>query len=153
MDLPRFPTDAREPFRALAFDYGTHRIGVAVGQSLTGTAQPLPVLTARDGVPDWTAVARLIDTWQPQRLVVGLPFNMDDTDATLKPRAEKFARRLEGRFHLPCYGIDERLTSVAAEAVVWETGTRAALDSVAAQIILESWFSTLAQQTRPGAAD
>ena len=130
----------------MAFDFGTQRIGVAYGQSLTGTAQALPVLRARDGIPDWQEVETLLKKWQPALLVVGVPRNLDDTATSLTLRAEKFARRLNGRFHLPCYGIDERLSSVAAEEIIALGTTRAAVDSVAARIILETWFSELANR-------
>ncbi len=146
MTLERFPQKNPIPFSALAFDFGTNRIGVAIGQSITGTAQPLRVLKARDGIPDWAAIADLITQWQPALLVVGIPANLDDSRSDLTSRAEKFANRLNGRFHLPCYGIDERLTSVAAAERLRLQGGRAELDSVAAQIILESWFSELARQ-------
>lgn len=146
MTLERFPQKNPTPFSALAFDFGTNRIGVAVGQSITGTAQPLRVLKARDGIPDWPAIAELIMQWQPALLIVGIPANLDDSRSDLTLRAEKFANRLNGRFHLPCYGIDERLTSVAAAERLKSQSSRADLDSVAAQIILESWFSEMAMQ-------
>lgn len=114
MTLESFPISKPPTLSALAFDFGSKRIGVAFGQSLTGTAQALPILRSRDGIPDWDEVAKLIDTWQPDVLIVGQPYNMDGSDSELLVRAEKFARRLHGRFHLPCYGIDERLSSVAA---------------------------------------
>ncbi|MFM1897546.1 MAG: hypothetical protein RLZZ385_2620 [Pseudomonadota bacterium] len=130
----------------MAFDFGTQRIGTAYGQSLTGTAQALPVIRARDGIPDWAALEALIKKWQPALLVVGVPRNLDDTQTELTRRAEKFARRLEGRLHLPCYGIDERLSSVAAEELSERGTSRAAIDSLAAQVILETWFSELIRQ-------
>jgi len=145
MTLENFPSNPKPELTALGFDYGTQRIGVAYGQSVSGTAKALPILPAADGVPDWTQVQTLIDTWQPDVLIVGLPYNMDGSESELLQRARKFANRLHGRFHLPCYGIDERLSSHAAEEL---TGTsEEPIDSVAAQLILESWFSELRQQT------
>ena len=82
----------------LAFDFGLRQIGVAVGNCLLGTSQPLSILKARDGQPDWEAVAALIAEWGPALLVVGDPLNMDDSVGELAERARKFARRLEGRF-------------------------------------------------------
>ena len=142
MALEFFPTNRSGLLTVLAFDFGTNRIGVAFGQSLTGTAEALSVLKARDGIPDWTEVERLISTWQPQALLVGLPYNMDGSESQLLKRAVKFGNRLNGRFHLPCYGIDERLSSVAAEELL-KGKTSRSVDSVSAQLILESWFNEL----------
>lgn len=132
----------------MAFDYGTQKIGVAFGQSLTGTAQPIAVLKANSGIPDWDAVAQLILKWQPEVFVVGLPYNMDGTESELMPRAIKFGNRLNGRFNLPCYGIDERLSTREAREHMDAQGNkstnarkRAAIDDVAARIILENWFA------------
>jgi putative Holliday junction resolvase len=87
-----------------------------------------------------------MNTWQPDLLVVGLPYNMDGSDSDLLLRATKFGNRLHGRFHLPCYGIDERLSSKAAEELAGSRGEP--LDSIAAQLILESWFAELRQRSR-----
>ena len=76
----------------LAFDYGLRQIGVAVGNSLLATSQPLCVLQARDGIPDWAQIAALVAEWQPGLIVVGDPLNMDGTVSPLALRARKFAR-------------------------------------------------------------
>ncbi|MDB3898732.1 Holliday junction resolvase RuvX [Gammaproteobacteria bacterium] len=147
MILNSFPKND-EPISALGFDYGTQRIGVAFGQSLTGTAQPICVLRARDGIPDWAEIESLIAEWRPNLFVVGLPYNLDGSESDLMVRAVKFANRLNGRFNKPSYGMDERLSSVeAAEQVLgenWGSKKRAAIDDIAAQIILQNWFSELA---------
>ena len=147
MILNSFPKND-EPISALGFDYGTQRIGVAFGQSLTGTAQPICVLRARDGIPDWAEIESLIAEWRPNLFVVGLPYNLDGSESDLMVRAVKFANRLNGRFNKPSYGMDERLSSVeAAEQVPeenWGSKKRAAIDDIAAQIILQNWFSELA---------
>ena len=78
--LESFP-QTQKTLSALAFDYGTPRIGVAYGQTLTGTAQAVGVLRARDGVPDWQDVAALIERWQPDAFVIGLPFNLDGSES------------------------------------------------------------------------
>ena len=147
MILNSFPKND-EPISALGFDYGTQRIGVAFGQSLTGTAQPICVLRARDGIPDWAEIESLIAEWRPNLFVVGLPYNLDGSESDLMVRAVKFANRLNGRFNKPSYGMDERLSSVeAAEQVLEEnrgSKKRAAIDDIAAQIILQNWFSELA---------
>jgi putative Holliday junction resolvase len=145
--LNSFPKND-EPISALGFDYGTQRIGVAFGQSLTGTAQPICLLRARDGIPDWAEIESLIAEWRPNLFVVGLPYNLDGSESDLMVRAVKFANRLNGRFNKPSYGMDERLSSVeAAEQVLeenWGSKKRAAIDDIAAQIILQNWFSELA---------
>ncbi|MEX2326244.1 MAG: Holliday junction resolvase RuvX, partial [Pseudomonadales bacterium] len=102
-------------YLAMGFDFGMSRIGVAVGQSVTGTANPLTVLSARNGIPDWSQIENLISEWQPAVLVVGLPLNMDGTNSDMSDRARKFARRLAGRFNLPTTTMDERLTTREAK--------------------------------------
>ena len=106
----------------MAFDFGTQRIGIAIGQRITAGAQPLNPIKARDGIPDWDGLQRLIDEWQPDAFVVGLPLNMDGSDSDMSRRANKFARRLEGRYHRPAYTHDERLTSYEAKGIVIEQG-------------------------------
>jgi len=153
--IDSFPNND-EPISALGFDYGTQRIGVAFGQSLTGTAQAVCVLKARDGIPDWSQIEALIKEWQPSVFVVGIPYNLDGSESELMVRAIKFANRLNGRFHKPSYGMDERLSSIeAAEQVLEENRgakKRAAIDDIAAQIILENWFSGLTASKKTSAA-
>lgn len=144
--MDTFPVTIPEQLTALAFDFGTHRIGVAYGQSLTGTAQSLPVLPARDGIPDWDRLTALVAEWRPDVFVVGMPYNMDDSESELLLRARKFGNRLEGRLHRPCYGMDERLTSFEARGQLMREETRGQLDSVAARLILEGWFAALAER-------
>ena len=129
----------------LGFDHGEKRIGVAVGQQLTHTASSLTTLAARHGQPDWQQVACLIEEWQPHALVVGLPLRSDGSKSTTTEAAERFARRLEGRYHLPVYLMDERLTSVTAEALLGQAGRprdKAAIDALAARIILQHWLDS-----------
>ncbi len=122
----------------IAFDYGLKRIGVAVGQSVTGTSSPLTILKARDGIPDWSAVGALFSEWAPDKVVVGYPLNMDGTTSDMANRAAKFARRLTGRFNVVTELADERLTSYEAGRSI----DGAPIDDVAATIILDSWFRT-----------
>ena len=130
----------------LGFDFGTKKTGVATGQSITATAAPLAPLVMRDGIPDWLVIERLLKEWQPQALLVGLPLNMDDTESELSHLARKFARRLHGRFNLPVFMVDERLTSRAARELLAEIGDRRkgklpSLDSTAAVLMVESWLA------------
>ncbi|CUA87936.1 Holliday junction resolvase RuvX [Pseudidiomarina woesei] len=130
----------------IGFDFGTHSIGVAVGQSLTGTASPLPALKAKDGQPNWDLVAKLFAEWQPDTVVVGLPLNMDGTEQPLTNLARKFANRLHGRFGVQVILQDERLTTVAAKEDLFSRGgykqlQKGKVDSAAAQLIVEDYLS------------
>ncbi len=129
----------------LAFDFGLKRIGVAVGQSITQTAQPLPLLNAQDGAPKWDEVQQLIEKWQPQLLLVGIPLHMDGSEQDVTRFARRFGNRLNGRFHLPVQWVDERLTSYEAETILSDLDFKSAndkigVDSVSAMLILEQWF-------------
>src|SRR5678815_3389351 len=108
----------------MAFDYGMRQIGVAIGNCLLNTTSSLPVLMAKDGVPDWQAVQNLVEEWRPDLLVVGEPLNMDGTASALSEKAGKFARRLHGRLGLKVEMVDERLSSFEAKSVSRERGHR-----------------------------
>jgi len=127
----------------LGFDYGVCKIGVAVGQTVTRTATPLSTLPTRDDRPDWDAISRLIRDWQPESLGVGLPLEMNDSEAPVATRARRFARQLEGRYRLPVYLADERLTTREAIRQLGRDARRDALrvDAVAARLILETWLN------------
>ena len=133
----------------MGFDYGTRKIGIAVGQLITKTANPIAIISARDGVPDWSEIEKLILEWQPAQFVIGLPLNMDETESEMSQRSLKFARRLTGRFNIPHHTIDERLTSREARSRHESHSStrrgpadrsRDEIDDIAAQIILESWL-------------
>ena len=132
----------------LAFDYGTRRIGLAVGQTLTGSANPVGVIPVAQA-PDWDAVAKAVREWSPTRLLVGLPYNMDGTETVLTGACRVFARELERRHGLPVEFVDERLTSSAAQSDLREarrSGARTRrvrredIDANAARLILETWM-------------
>ena len=148
----------------LAFDYGRRRIGVAVGNTLTGKARALETLDATVAGPDWARIAALLESWQPARLVVGVPYNDDRRDKPgdepgdependapgeqVAAEAQRFARRLHGRYRLPVDLVDERLSSAEAHAQL--KGERRAgrrgqigkkdIDSAAAAVILQDWL-------------
>jgi putative holliday junction resolvase len=135
-----------KPQTFLAFDFGTQRIGVAVGQTITSTATALNILSANDGIPDWQQIEKLIEEWHPDAFVVGIPFNMDGSESEMSVRARKFGKRLYGRFGKPCHEMDERLSSIEAKHVLAEHDKKAShraepIDSIAAKLILESWLS------------
>ena len=134
----------------LGFDYGKRKIGIAVGQELTATATPAETIHSTAAGPDWDAISRLIKTWQPQALVVGLPRNMDGTEHELADAAREFGNGLHERYGLPVYWIDERLSSVEAEHMLAETAPyprrlagrhKDDVDKVAAQVILQTWLA------------
>lgn len=129
----------------MAFDFGTRRMGIAVGQRLTQNSQALPPVKAKDGIPNWDDIKRCVDEWQPDAFVVGLPLNMDGSPSEMSRRANKFSNRLSARFQRPSFTQDERLTSYEAKGIVMaESGERDfgahSVDGLAAQLILQSWM-------------
>ncbi|MDA8391118.1 MAG: Holliday junction resolvase RuvX [Gammaproteobacteria bacterium] len=137
-----------KPLTYLAFDYGTRITGVAVGRYPPGRAEGAGTVAGLASGPDWRAIEKLLTTWQPDILVVGLPLNMDGTDNEMTVAARRFGRRLDGRYHLPVYWADERLTTASARERVEATGVprgrrKAALDTLAAITILQAYFDDL----------
>lgn len=130
----------------IAFDFGTRRIGVAIGESMIGLAHPLTEIAGEEAGKRFAAIAKLIAEWKPQHLVVGLPLSVEAEPHELTRRAQRFARQLEGRFGLPVSFVDERYTSVDAEAGMRESGAHKAIrekriDAAAAQLILQQYFN------------
>lgn len=131
----------------IAFDFGIKRIGVAVGDWETRLAHPLETIAEEANDPRFARIGALLEEWRPQALVVGLPLSLDGEEHELSRRCRRFANQLHGRFALPVSLVDERLTSVAAEARLKEAGLggrgrKAVIDSVAAQEILQSYLDT-----------
>lgn len=121
-------------------------IGAAVGQQLIASSNPAGVIRARDGVPEWPAIEKLLQEWQPDLLLVGLPLNMDGTESPMSARAQKFARQLQGRFNIAVELVDERLTSFAAKQERRELREstdfgRDTVDAEAACIILLDYYN------------
>lgn len=135
----------------IAFDYGLRRIGVAVGERLTGTASPLATVDARAaGGTNWTRIDAILDEWRPGLLIVGQPRNLDDTESEMTKQAARFAARLAERTGLVVELVDERLSSTEAAGRLTEARRsgkrrrrigRGDIDPVAAQVILETWIS------------
>lgn len=121
----------------MAFDFGTRRIGVAVGNSLTGGAQPLVVIEEAETARRFGRIAGLIDEWGPARLVVGRPTEEDGAESPMTVRCERFARQLHGRFGKPVDMVDERFSSVEAQAGL---GRHDPDDAEAAAIFLRQYF-------------
>ncbi len=132
----------------LGFDFGNKKIGVAVGDALTGIASPLTTLPAINQHPNWGAIARLVAEWQPTGLVVGISKQMDGSDNPITQRMLKFCRQLEGRYNLPVFQQDETLSTFEAKQLLFdEVNVNAAKlwavqDQLAAQLILQTWLNS-----------
>ena len=121
----------------MAFDYGTRRIGVAVGNTLTKAGQPLKVIAEQSEDVRFKAIQTLIKEWQPNQLVVGLPCHPDGTEHEMSAKARRFGNQLHGRFQLPVDWVDERYTSAVLEG---DPDMRDNLDAESAALILEQYF-------------
>lgn len=134
----------------LSFDYGFRRIGVAVGNTLTGTAEALATIAADEGRPDWRAIDRCVADWRPAAIVAGVPYNMAGRDAArLTTAALRFADDLVGRYGIEVHRVDERLTSREAEDDLRERRRSGAktrrvrrgdIDREAARLLLLQWL-------------
>jgi putative Holliday junction resolvase len=146
------PPASGKPRVVLAFDFGQRRIGVACGDTVSRTAAPLEAVPASSAGPRWEVIETLLREWQPALAVVGLPYNVDDSDSAMTQAAREFAAELERRGRLPVVLVDERYSSREAEArlkAARESGLRrrrvvkADVDAAAACVILERWFTEL----------
>ena len=134
----------------LAFDFGLKRTGVAVGNTLTGSATPECTLQSKDEKPDWDGITRLIEAWKPEKVVVGMPTELDGGENTLTKRVERFCNQINGRYNLPVEQENEQFSSVeAAERLkeLRQSGRKQKikkeeLDKIAASIILERWMQS-----------
>ncbi|NJN46023.1 MAG: Holliday junction resolvase RuvX [Candidatus Competibacteraceae bacterium] len=128
----------------IAFDFGLARIGVAVGQELIASARPLTILRNKRQRPDWDAIGRLLTEWQADLLLVGIPHHADNSPSALTDAAQRFSRRLQGRYGLPVETIDEHLSSWEADSYQASCGKSPQddhNDAFAATLILESWLN------------
>lgn len=138
-------TPADKPQTVMGFDFGTQKMGLAVGNALVGSAQPLALFSMRDGIPNWDALEKVIAEWQPDTCIVGLPLNMDNSESELSLRARKFARRLKHRINKPVWMVDERLSTRDARGQLADfhhhgQAKNLSADSIAAMLFVESWF-------------
>ena len=143
------PEQPRQPASILALDFGLRRIGVASGSVLTGTASPLTTVAATDGEPDWDALDGLVNEWQPDLLVLGLPRNTDGSESDMSRRVRIFADLLKSRYNIVISLTDERYTSREAESILKQQRQSGArnrrikkedVDSMAAALIADSWL-------------
>ena len=150
---PGMPESGSKPSgTVLAFDFGEKRIGVAVGEWQLLQAHPLTTLHGEANAERFTAIAALIEEWQPASLVVGRPLSLDGTAHAMTARCTRFANQLRGRFGLGVAYAEERLSSCAAEERLRSAGhdsrsARRHIDAVAAQLILQGYFDAMAGQT------
>ncbi len=135
----------------LCFDFGLVRTGVAIGNTITKTATPEYTLISKNNKPDWDNITRLINTWKPSQLVVGLPTELDGSDSPLKPAITRFCNQLNGRYNLPVAQENEQFTSIEAAQRLKETRQRGRkkkvskedVDQISATIILENYFNNI----------
>ncbi|MDP3010091.1 MAG: Holliday junction resolvase RuvX [Methylococcales bacterium] len=131
----------------LGFDFGTKKIGVAVGQTSTASASPLQTIRSINQTPNWEIIRQLIAEWQPVGLVVGISRQQDGSDNPVTPRMLKFCRQLEGRYALPVYQQDETLSTFEAKQMLFDEVNLGAAkmwdvqDQLAAQLILQTWLN------------
>ena len=137
--------DLSQPHMIMAFDFGTQKMGMAVGQSLIESANPLALFPMKDGIPNWDALLKIVKQYQPSLFLVGLPLNMDDSESELSARSRKFARRLRHQTNIETLMVDERLTTREARDELDQyqsqgRGKKLAADSIAAALFIESWY-------------
>ena len=130
-----------KPITVMAFDYGTRRVGVAVGNSVTGTGQALKTIAAPNSDNLFKEVENLLKEWQPERLVVGKPLHPDGAEHEMTLKAVRFGNQLHGRFQLEVEWVDERYTSAVLEG---DAQMQDNLDAHSAALLLEQYFSELA---------
>lgn len=138
------------PNHILAFDFGTKRIGAAAvdleALAIAPVFHEIPALPAKEGIPSWDTVKTLLDTWQPETVVVGLPKQSDGSDMEITRRARKFGNRIKGMFAYKVDFIDETLSTKAAKEEAQKRGRNTKsfannpVDAIAARLILESWI-------------
>jgi len=134
----------------MAFDYGSKRIGVAIGQQLTATTRSLDTVAVRQNKPDWDHISRLLKEWQPDLLLIGLPLTEDGGEQEMSIAARRFANRLNGRYQLPVELVDERYSSMEAEELainarrngrLKKAKVKQAVDQIAAELIIQTWLA------------
>ena len=131
--------------KVIGFDYGKKRTGIASGQTITNTATPLVTLTQIEGNPDWDGIQQQIEQWQPDALIIGIPYQLDGTESAMTKASLHFADCLKKRFNLPVYEINEALSSYEAEDILKKTTkitqhNKHEVDKIAAAVIVQSWL-------------
>lgn len=134
----------------IGFDFGQLRIGVAIGQGLTQTTRPIDTVVVKQYKPDWDHISRLLEKWQPDLVIIGLPLTEDGGEQEMSKRARRFANQINGRYQLPIELVDERFSSAEAEHIIRDArrsgqlkrkNSKRAIDQVAAELIIQTWWS------------
>jgi len=123
----------------IAFDYGTKKIGVAVGQTETYTSSPLQIIINKDDKVNWSEISILLNEWKPELIIIGKPLNMDGTDSEIMKEVEKFYQKLKSIYDAKFEYIDERLTTFEARQILEEKKFET-VDANAAKILIDNWF-------------
>ena len=123
----------------VAFDYGTKKIGVAVGQTKTYTSSPLQIIYNDHEKTNWNEIRMLIDEWKPDLILIGKPINMDGTESEIMKKVDNFFKKLQKISNTKCEYIDERLTTFEAKEILGESKV-AEVDAHAAKILIDNWF-------------
>ena len=123
----------------VAFDFGTKKIGVAVGQTATYTSSPLQVIINKDDKVNWNEISSLLNEWKPELIIVGKPLNMDGTDSEIMKQVERFYQKLKKIYDTNFEYIDERLTTFEARQILEDTNINN-VDANAAKILIDNWF-------------
>ena len=124
----------------VSFDFGTKKIGVAVGQTETGTSSPLEIIFNKNNAIDWAGIESVLNEWKPKLILVGKPLNMDGSDSDIMEKVNIFFKKLEKISKVPCEYVDERLTSFEARQNLSDLKTDL-IDAHAAKILIDHWFN------------
>ncbi len=139
----------------MGFDFGTVRIGVAVGETVTGLAHPLTMIPSEPVAQRFEQIGALLAEWQPHQIIIGLPTHLDGSAHEMTQRCRRFGNQLHGRFNLPVDWVDERLSSAEAAQRLQQAGKSARdskdhVDAIAAQILLQQWLDQQSQNSSGG---
>ena len=124
----------------IAFDYGTKKIGVAVGQTETYTSSPLQIIINKDDKVNWSEISILLNEWKPELIIIGKPLNMDGTDSEIMKKVDKFFQKLKSTYEAEYQYVDERLTTFEAREILKEN-EKDFVDANAAKILIDNWFN------------
>ena len=126
--------------QVISFDFGTKKIGVAVGQTETKTSSPLQIVFSKNNTVNWDEIASIVNEWKPNLILVGKPLNMDGSDSDMMEKVDIFYKKLEKISKIPCEYVDERLTSFEARESLTEI-KKDLIDAHAAKILIDQWFN------------
>jgi putative Holliday junction resolvase len=126
--------------QVISFDFGTKKIGVAVGQTETRTSSPLQIVFSKNNTVNWNEIESIVNEWKPNLILVGKPLNMDGSDSDMMEKVDIFYKKLEKISKIPCEYVDERLTSFEARESLTEI-KKDLIDAHAAKILIDQWFN------------